>query len=371
MTPSQLASLWPYVVVGAIVAGIAFGIAFGLVAALRENDFNKKRSAYLDARDAAFKQGYLPGRQWLAEFIAEAEHAGDPRDHYLRFKSHPARKSAEIVREVKLEKRALQVRVKFLEYQLKSYEEYFPELEEYRESLLDERVPLAAGIANLETLEEADPVQLLLAREEWERLSPAARNQLALDRYLARHKSDWEIGLFYERYVGYLREKAGYTVTYRGAIFRFEDMGQDLICKNASRTEIIQAKCWSTSKVIREKHVFQLLGSSLHYAHEHRGERVIPTLVTTTELSPIAKEAAALLDVQVEKVPLPATYPLIKCNISSTTRERIYHLPFDQMYDRTQIRFPGECFVTSVAEAEALGFRRAWRHHLAPAPAAL
>ena len=92
-------------------------------------------------------------------------------------------------------------------------------------------------------------------------------------------------------------------------------------------------------------------------------------LVTTTALSPVAQEAAELLEVRVETVRLPSVYPLIKCNINPATNERIYHLPFDQMYDRTQIRLPGECFVLTVAEAEERGFRRAWRHYLAPSPA--
>jgi hypothetical protein len=42
--------------------------------------------------------------------------------------------------------------------------------------------------------------------------------------------------------------------------------------------------------------------------------------------------------------------------------ERIYHLPFDQMYDRTVIgNMPGERYVHTVREAEGLGFRRAFR----------
>ena len=54
---------------------------------------------------------------------------------------------------------------------------------------------------------------------------------------------------------------------------------------------------------------------------------------------------------------------MIKCNINQATNERIYHLPFDQQYDRTKI-IPalGECYVRTVAEAESLSFRRAFRH---------
>ena len=53
---------------------------------------------------------------------------------------------------------------------------------------------------------------------------------------------------------------------------------------------------------------------------------------------------------------------MIKCNISPTTQERIYHLPFDQQYDKAVIgNVPGEFYADTVAEAEAAGFRRAFR----------
>jgi len=40
---------------------------------------------------------------------------------------------------------------------------------------------------------------------------------------------------------------------------------------------------------------------------------------------------------------------------------KIYHLPFDQQYDSTIIKYKNECYVETIAEAEALGFRRAFR----------
>jgi hypothetical protein len=53
---------------------------------------------------------------------------------------------------------------------------------------------------------------------------------------------------------------------------------------------------------------------------------------------------------------------MVKCNISGRDGEKIYHLPFDQQYDRTKIGHrPGEKYVYSVAEAERDGFRRAWK----------
>jgi hypothetical protein len=55
-------------------------------------------------------------------------------------------------------------------------------------------------------------------------------------------------------------------------------------------------------------------------------------------------------------------YPLVKCNISLRGGEKIYHLPFDQQYDRTKIKPErGEKYVYTVADAEKAGFRRAWK----------
>ena len=49
-------------------------------------------------------------------------------------------------------------------------------------------------------------------------------------------------------------------------------------------------------------------------------------------------------------------------NIARRGEERIYHLPFDQQYDSTVIEPDrGELYAATTAEAEELGFRRAWR----------
>jgi hypothetical protein len=86
--------------------------------------------------------------------------------------------------------------------------------------------------------------------------------------------------------------------------------------------------------------------------------------VTAASLSPVAQRAAKWLGIKFrENYLLDKTYPMIKCNINQATNERIYHLPFDLQYDRTKI-VPalGEFYTRSVAEAENLGFRRAFRH---------
>jgi hypothetical protein len=84
-------------------------------------------------------------------------------------------------------------------------------------------------------------------------------------------------------------------------------------------------------------------------------------LYTSTNVSETAAKFASMLGVQiVQNFPL-GRYPAIKCNVSLRDGTKIYHLPFDQQYDRTLIEFKDECFVETVAEAEALGFRRAFR----------
>src|SRR5665213_2430159 len=84
---------------------------------------------------------------------------------------------------------------------------------------------------------------------------------------------------------------------------------------------------------------------------------------TTTTLSLIALKAANFLDIEVKQLPLRKDFPMIRCNINQQNGSKIYHLPFDQQYNRTKILSElGECCITTVAEAESLGFRRAYRH---------
>lgn len=87
-------------------------------------------------------------------------------------------------------------------------------------------------------------------------------------------------------------------------------------------------------------------------------------LVTSMHLSEDAKFYADLLGVEViEHRTLRKNFPMIKCNINQNTGERIYHLPFDEQYDRVIInRSNGEFYALTVFEAEFNGFRRAFRY---------
>lgn len=348
------------------------GVTFALIKKVKESVHNTKERKrlkelenFLSDKETAFKDNFCEGRIWLADFIAEGKmHLDTELQNYLRTKKHPAKKGSEVVAQIKREKREITSKLKFLEYQLKSYEEYFPFLEEFKEIILDERADLSSFQDNIATIESVDPVNKFLSKKEYEKLSTSKKNQLALDRYVEKNKSKWEIGIFYERYLGYLMESDGWKVIYQGAIKGFEDFGRDLICSKEGKYRIIQAKCWSKNKVIHEKHIFQLYATCIHFTIENPNAFVLPVFTTTTDLSDPAKLVADNLNIEINSIECPKLYPMIKCNINRTTKEKIYHLPFDQQYDRIYIeKNRGECYVETVKQAEKLGFRRAFKYN--------
>lgn len=297
---------------------------------------------------------------WMASQFADLKYIEDQRiSNSLRTKAHPALKAADEVAKIAREKRLLQAANKELEYQITYYETLFPWLEDFKETSPMEGAAYAFQTGS-KSSDEYDLLRKWLSPEEYSRLSTADKYQLALERYKTRKKSDWDIGIEYERYVGYLYEKQGYNVRYHGAIMGMQDMGRDLLAIKDDKTLIIQCKRWSKEKEIHEKHIFQLFGSAVQYKIEENLD-CIPLFVTTTSLSDVARKCASYLKVEVAEQFEFKDYPMIKCNISKNG-SKIYHLPFDQQYDKVKINpSTGECYVWTVAEAEKLGFRRAFR----------
>ena len=312
---------------------------------------------------------------WLASAFAdlhslEAERAAG----YLENKKHPAKKAAEEVREHGRKRREAEREFRILRYRLEYYEKLFPWIEDY----VGDDVPDSVVDVSREALTtDDDPAANWLTKAEYEKLPTGSKYQRALDNWNKRKKTHWEIGRDYERYVGYLYETMGYDVQFTGAIEGYEDMGRDVIARRGSEMVVIQCKYWSSHKEIREKHIFQLFGSTLEYAFRF-GElddldqaslftnpvqtiAVKPVLYTSTKLSAVAKSAAQKLGVQYHEMAKISEYPAVKCNVSYRDGEKIYHLPFDQQYDRVKISKHSEKYVYTVAEAESAGFRRAWR----------
>ena len=297
---------------------------------------------------------------WVADIYADYECASDAaRVNYLRTKSPAApAKASEIERDYKQSKREWVRRAKAAEYQLQLYESQFPELESFKEITPDD-IPDESNIFS-----ESDPALSWLSNDEYETLPLVDKFQLALDRYKARNKKKWEIGIDFERYTGYQYYLDGYRIEQHGAIHGLNDLGRDLLVSKGSEVIIIQCKRWGAEKTIHEKHIFQLYGTVVAYQIENPNKKVIGLFICTCSLSDTAKRFADFLGVQYKENASIGDYPLIKCNINRTTKERIYHLPFDQQYDRVVISPNSEeCYAWTVQEAEDKGFRRAWRWH--------
>src|SRR5262249_8318996 len=149
----------------------------------------------------------------------------------LSRKKHPAKKAADAVKAKGKELAEARRRAKVAEWVVAMYEWNFPWLADLRD--LDWETSYITGARPDAYADDdesrADPVSHWLSPEEFAALSAAERNQRALDRYLQSRRTPWEVGRDYERYVGYLREKAGATVTYHGIFKGLEDLGRDLL----------------------------------------------------------------------------------------------------------------------------------------------
>ena len=293
---------------------------------------HEEQRAFLQAMlDNRFAGIDLLADAWADYELARAEiDAGD-----LIRKTRPAYQAADVVRAKGRELAAMRRRAKLAEQLVKLYEWHAPWLAELRDLEAEQ------GYVKLATtdVDGEDPVAGWLTREEYAALSTAERNQRALDRYWrSPRKTRWQLGRDYERYVGWLYERDGYDVSYYGIEQGLEDLGRDVIARRDGTIEVVQCKRWAAEKTIHEKHIFQLFGTVTAMAIDNPGATVRGRFVTTTKLSERARAFAAQLDLVVdEKFPFKADYPCIKCNVSTTTGERIYHLPFDQMYDQTVI----------------------------------
>lgn len=277
----------------------------------------------------------------------------------LEKKKRPAIKAAEEIRNIAKEKREAIKALRVVRYQMEYYEKLFPWLSEFRdENIEDILIEEATDQSDLQD----DPARQWLSAAEYKNLSSTEKYQIALERYWKNRKTRWQIGRDYERYIGYLYEIKGYKVLYQGAIEGFSDLGRDIIATKGKIIEVVQCKYWSKEKIIHEKHIFQLYGTVIAFEMDNPKKKIVGVLVTSAKLSDRAKQFADKLGIDIKQAFSFEEYPCIKCNISRKDGSKIYHLPFDQQYDRVSIEIEhGEMYVSTVAEAEASGFRRALR----------
>lgn len=286
---------------------------------------------------------------------------------FLETKPHPAKSSAEIVKSMKEAAREHARKYREMEYKFYILLDVFPELKPYIDDATGEALSSLKGSELDDVVANYDKVRDYISDEEYRKLSNIERNQLALDRYNARPKSNWTIGVEYEMYIEYYFQKEkGYKTIPHGSLKGFNDLGRDIIAeenKNGNRyIYIVQCKRYAAGKQIHENTICQLYGTAIEYELSHSSlfQKVVPILYSTVDCSPMAKNFANKLGVLTYVVPM-GKYPQIKCNISSTG-EKIYHLPFDQQYYNTLIDRPGEFMAITVEEAEKAGFRRARKH---------
>ena len=311
------------------------------------------------------------GFPWIAKAYADYISTLDRNTaDYLEKKTRPAKTAAEQVRDIARTKREFATRMKVAEYTIAYYESLFPWLSDFKEIEEDELIQIAD---QSEITDIDDSARYWLSEGEYANLPITDKYQLALDRYVKGKKTRWQIGRDYERYVGYIYEQKGYKVKYHGIIEGFEDLGRDLICVKKDEVVIIQCKYWASRKVIHEKHINQLFGTAVMYSIQ-QGSNInnlfsspqLPPnlraiLITSTGLSDTARKFASALGIEVQENFKTDKYPMIKCNINPSSHEKIYHLPFDQQYDKVLCVNSGECYISTVKEAEKLGFRRAMR----------
>lgn len=285
----------------------------------------------------------------------------DVSANYLEKKSRPAYTEAKRIKELKIETKQYLEQYKLMLYKYEYLLNIFPELQNYVDDF--DSIRDTEKYFSLENLSNKfDYARKYLSKLEFMELPENERNQIALDNYIKGKKTNWQIGRDYELFCGQYYENNGYNVEYFGMEKKLSDLGRDLIAKKESEIHIIQCKYWSKEKLIHEKHILQLFATTyiMEITNTDMFNHYKPVFITNINLSKTATDFAKKLNVLVIKLQL-TEFPRIKCNINGDNK--IYHLPFDQKYDQTQIKNNGEFYALTVEEAVSKGFRRALKYY--------
>ncbi|ULJ66652.1 restriction endonuclease [Wielerella bovis] len=182
-----------------------------------------------------------------------------------------------------------------------------------------------------------------------------------------RRLSNREIGSRYERYLGYLYERAGWKVDYHGERMGVHDGGIDLICctLDSEYCHAVQAKHW-TSRQIDTQDIRKFLDNfeaKRHQIPHHYPEAVF---ITNSHFTPEAKAIAEQHGVEIlENIAMPQDYPLVKCVHHKNDTKTYFTPPIVPTGKKgnmsSYIRYSpdfsqGDCYVYTCAEAERRGF---------------
>jgi hypothetical protein len=119
-----------------------------------------------------------------------------------------------------------------------------------------------------------------------------------------RRSNNRDAGDAYERFIAenyYSFDDGEWTIEFSGINNRLKDLGRDLVITNEDECIIVQCKYWSSKMTVRERHIFQLYGTSQAYKLEHPNKDVRSVFYTSTEFSEEAKLFAKLLNIEIHE----------------------------------------------------------------------
>ncbi len=165
-----------------------------------------------------------------------------------------------------------------------------------------------------------------------------------------------DYGRQYERYVGYLFESRGFTVSYRGISEEKEDGGIDLVAKAPRKIRLIQCKRWRNA--VNVDVISRLQGAVERFIYEERKGKTAEMRTSIRGViacsGGIAKEAEDMsrhFGIYVMSNLQYQYYPAIKAQRITDDAGR-FLLPFSTGYDRMKLNLKrGDRLFYTVREA--------------------
>jgi hypothetical protein len=190
--------------------------------------------------------------------------------------------------------------------------------------------------------------------------------EFSVDEYIKKYReknnlTKEELGIRYERYIGYKYEIQGYKVEFIGikAIKNksINDNSIDLICKKRKEHILIQCKRYGKGIELQSQSLGSFDAGIKLYKKKNPDIKVSSILYTINDN--LSHDARKILDdYDFKHIIEPHTdyYPLIKCNIGKNS-SKIFHIPNKSLYDTIKIETKkGEFYCETEQEAKNKGF---------------
>ncbi len=324
----------------------------------RERKFTELLNQAGEFRDA-LKDGFLNGRQWLATAWVElVSHQDDQALHPLSLNTESPADRDDLIAELRCQRYQLLSSNRRMEYQLASYEEYFPFLADFRNTILNEDVRLKTlGYAALQDIEPALAIGYLSEQEYLSR--PIAEvMQIALKRYLSKSMSRFEQSRHYERFIRYLFENDGWKVSLLSHIDGFEEFGRDLFCCQGDQACLVVSEYHSESQVVRENSMLRLYRSLIQMKLARPELNITLYMFSHSTPNDDTRVIAEELDINLKHQSLKR-FPMVKCQKDPISQQDLYHLPFDPQYDDLEMSVDRDsCYLPGTLRAVESGFIR-------------